>query len=128
MPQRQKNFEGELCEECGVEPKGKVGGKLLEDGTTQYMSTCYTCKRTRYTRPWLRFRKNACEACGHRPMFKRVLTVHHRDGDNTNNEPTNLTTLCTNCHGDLEGFIYELDGNFEKAEGMLKRFVKTLFR
>ena len=32
------------------------------------------------------------------------LEVHHKDGDRTNNELTNLTFLCPNCHAVTENF------------------------
>lgn len=39
-------------------------------------------------------RKSACEACG----YTKRLTVHHCDQDQTNNDPSNLQTLCSHCH------------------------------
>ncbi|MHC5058639.1 MAG: HNH endonuclease signature motif containing protein [Planctomycetota bacterium] len=60
-------------------------------------------------------------------MFKRSLDVHHRDGDKTNNDPDNLSTVCATCHRELEGFLHQFDGDADKAEGMLERLVRTLF-
>lgn len=40
-------------------------------------------------------RKAMCEACGH--MAK--LHSHHVDGDQGNNLPENIQTLCAHCHG-----------------------------
>lgn len=42
-------------------------------------------------------RKPACERCGR----KRGLHVHHKDRDWTNDDATNLETLCNRCHGRL---------------------------
>ncbi|WP_233149480.1 HNH endonuclease signature motif containing protein [Herbaspirillum camelliae] len=39
-------------------------------------------------------RKESCEACG----TKTRLHVHHLDEDWTNNDPSNLQTLCVFCH------------------------------
>ena len=39
-------------------------------------------------------RKAACEDCG----VQTALHVHHIDKDVTNNDPTNLRTLCASCH------------------------------
>ena len=39
---------------------------------------------------------NACPACGVRNI--RVLTIHHIDGNSTNNEYENQIVLCYNCH------------------------------
>lgn len=37
-----------------------------------------------------------CRRCGNRD--KRVLTVHHKDGNRRNNKIENLEWLCRNCH------------------------------
>lgn len=39
-------------------------------------------------------RKDACEACG----YTRRLAIHHCDQDQSNNDPSNLQTLCSHCH------------------------------
>ncbi len=39
---------------------------------------------------------NRCVFCGIRD--KRVLAVHHVDGNHRNNKVKNLTWLCHNCH------------------------------
>lgn len=41
-----------------------------------------------------KFKKKACEACS----ITTSLQVHHIDGDETNNAPINLMTLCRSCH------------------------------
>ncbi len=38
----------------------------------------------------------ACARCGQDD--NRVLAVHHKDKDHTNNQPSNLLWLCHNCH------------------------------
>lgn len=38
--------------------------------------------------------KPACEVCGKTGR----LHVHHKDEDHTNNDPSNLKTLCPSCH------------------------------
>ena len=121
-----KNQEGDLCEECGLREKAKAGYHL--NGERKYRATCNVCHKARYERPWLAFRREECESCGYVPMFLRGLEVHHRDGDKENNDPENLMTLCSNCHKDMEGLIHELDGDYEKAESLLARFIKSLGR
>src|SRR4030066_1211949 len=37
-----------------------------------------------------------CKYCGF--SDQRVLVVHHKDGNRSNNKLTNLTLLCRNCH------------------------------
>jgi 5-methylcytosine-specific restriction endonuclease McrA len=39
-------------------------------------------------------KKSVCGRCS----SKLHLVVHHKDGDRTNNEPSNLQTLCKKCH------------------------------
>jgi 5-methylcytosine-specific restriction endonuclease McrA len=39
-----------------------------------------------------------CERCGFIPEHLAQLDVHHKDHNHNNNEPTNLQTLCANCH------------------------------
>lgn len=41
-----------------------------------------------------KFIKKNCETCG----TDKKLQVHHKDRDWTNNEPSNLETLCATCH------------------------------
>ena len=43
------------------------------------------------------YKKTYCETCG--VSYHRCqLDVDHIDGDHSNNDPTNLQTLCANCH------------------------------
>ena len=39
-------------------------------------------------------RENRCETCG----AVKMLGIHHVDGDQSNNEKSNLMTLCPSCH------------------------------
>mgnify|MGYP000871709821 CR=1 FL=1 len=39
-------------------------------------------------------RKSRCERCG----STKNLMVHHKDHNRSNNEPSNLETLCWSCH------------------------------
>jgi 5-methylcytosine-specific restriction endonuclease McrA len=59
-------------------------------------------------------------------MFQRTLEMHHRDSDKNNNHTDNLMTLCANCHREMGGLIFELDGDYNKAESLLKKFIKAL--
>ena len=40
--------------------------------------------------------KKRCERCGTNKSSK--MQVHHKDGDRSNNAPSNLQTLCQSCH------------------------------
>lgn len=45
-----------------------------------------------------RYKKKVCEKCGFIPEHKCQLDVDHIDGNHQNNDPSNLQTLCANCH------------------------------
>lgn len=44
------------------------------------------------------FKKDHCEKCGFVAKHLCQLDVDHIDGDSANDDPTNLQTLCANCH------------------------------
>ncbi len=44
------------------------------------------------------FRADRCEACGFEPVHISQLDVHHVNGNHADNAPSNLETLCANCH------------------------------
>lgn len=44
------------------------------------------------------FKKDSCEACSFKPVHPCQLDVDHIDGNHNNNDPSNLQTLCANCH------------------------------
>jgi DNA-directed RNA polymerase subunit RPC12/RpoP len=117
--------EGDLCEECGINPVRNKGYTLA--GTIRYDSRCTTCHKGNYEFPWLKHRGNECEMCGHHPFFQGSLDVHHRDGDRSNNDPENLMTLCATCHRELHQF-YHQTGELRKAENMLRKFINALLK
>lgn len=45
-----------------------------------------------------------CKCDGHWQNGKIALELHHEDGDNTNNELSNLSYLCPNCHALTENY------------------------
>jgi predicted transcriptional regulator len=48
--------------------------------------------------------------CSHKKIGFKDLVIHHIDGNNKNNDHSNLITLCKNCHGSFHGSDY---GNFK---------------
>ena len=116
----KKHNEGEPCTACGVYPKRFKGYSLK--GSALYGRHCANCHR----KPHTQNKGDVCELCNYRPLFRMSLDVHHRDGDNKNNDPSNLMTLCANCHRELEASIAEL-GDWMKAESWLKRFITRIF-
>jgi len=83
-----------LCKECKVNKRErrKDKGRLL------LRRTCYGCRVKKKTHPYLKYKKSACEECDFVPVHSCQLDVDHIDGDHSNNEPSNLKTLCANCH------------------------------
>lgn len=45
-----------------------------------------------------RFLKQTCERCGFIPEDLCQLQAHHLDHNHHNNTPSNIQTLCANCH------------------------------
>ncbi|QHZ60024.1 hypothetical protein PJKIFABJ_00088 [Pseudomonas phage PE09] len=44
------------------------------------------------------YKGDSCECCGFVAIHKVQLDVDHIDGNHFNNDPSNLQTLCANCH------------------------------
>ena len=63
-----------------------------------------------YTMNWnilsRKYRENKnyiCESCGiDLTKYKRLLDVHHKDGNKTNNSKDNLIALCVECHSKID--------------------------
>ena len=94
-----KYKKGDKCLYCdkNVCSRGIIGG------VTHYKPVCVLHKRdgTRRPKPGTGYRKHKgsmCEICGFIPVDLCQLDVDHVDGDHDNNDPTNLQTICANCH------------------------------
>lgn len=82
---------GNLCKPNGY----------TRDGKRKFKSYCNSCGRKRHwggARPYTKFRKDECGRCGFEPEHLCQLDIDHIDGNHDNNDPTNLQTLCANCH------------------------------
>lgn len=91
-----------VCSVCGP------GVRVWRSGRKRTGGILWLCKtaRNRY-RHWTsngsgrRYRWHKallCQRCGFVPEHRGQLDVHHKDGDHSNNDPSNLETLCANCH------------------------------
>lgn len=56
------------------------------------------CKQNFRSRKYRSFKDSTCVICGFKAIHKCQLDVDHIDGDHSNNTPSNLQTLCANCH------------------------------
>ena len=56
----------------------------------------YKLGTSSYRKAKLRASDLVCEGCGN--SDHRVLEVHHKDHNRSNNELSNLSVLCANCH------------------------------
>ena len=75
---------------CG---KGTRSKGRNHNGQQIWAKMCYSCM-TNYQMQ----KGKVCEYCGFIPTHKCQLDVDHIDGDRSNNHPSNLQTLCANCH------------------------------
>ena len=56
---------------------------------------CHTCKANKSRN----YEKGShCEKCGFLAEHQVQLDIDHIDGDHKNDDPSNLQTLCANCH------------------------------
>lgn len=67
-----------------------------------------------------------CESCGHTNDYEsaHILTVHHIDGNPTNNTTPNLIALCQRCHLREHGLM--TTGNSWMI--LSRKGTKTLFK
>lgn len=74
---------------------GNMTAKLGKDskGRDVYRNVCNRCHRNG------RLHKGSqCQACGFVAVDRIQLDIDHIDGNRGNNDPSNLQTLCANCH------------------------------
>lgn len=87
------NARGALYQrEC---PCGNMTASMGRDkeGRKRYRSICAQCHRKGRVQ-----KGNQCEMCGFIPVDRIQLDVDHKDGNRANNDPSNVWTLCANCH------------------------------
>ena len=92
-----------LCQECNSRPAAynyRRGDKVY------YRKKCDACIRrssssTISTPAWQRsgyHKQTHCEMCGFTAQHPHQLDVHYLDGNMTNNNQSNLKTVCANCN------------------------------
>lgn len=88
----RKNAAGEMyyatmCSECVRSPEGIARQKERKKG---YLPPAMRLKAE--------IKKSYCEKCGFVAEHPCQLDIDHVDGNNKNNDLSNLMTLCANCH------------------------------
>ena len=86
-----------ICEECGpvtIKPRYDVKNTFRCKKAWKKGSKIYNG----YKKPYRKYKKDYCETCGFMAQHSVQLDVDHIDGNHKNNDPTNLQTLCSNCH------------------------------
>lgn len=81
------------CVKCLERPQMSSGGG-------KFKAICRDCSRAKYY-PELEYKLSKgsiCVLCGFVPEHRCQLDVDHIDGNKANTDPSNLQTLCANCH------------------------------
>ena len=110
MPMPQKPDPEKLCQACGALLRRKRMNGRLEDRTV-FLKRLYCDQkcmgkahmrpdptRSAYLKRIAHLKKKNCEIC--RASDKR-LTLHHKDRNWRNGDPSNIQTLCSSCHTSL---------------------------
>lgn len=75
---------------CGYKVAAMGVGK---DGEQRFRSRCFRCIRDAR-----KLKADKCNFCGVMPEDKKKLQTDHIDGNPSNNDPSNVQTLCHACH------------------------------
>jgi hypothetical protein len=92
-----------ICAECGN--KFEVKSNRFKKSKSGLFFCCRECKdnvlnfslaKVTYSKRAFKHKVNKCEDCGEERRY--LLIVHHKDGNNKNNNLKNLEIVCNNCH------------------------------
>lgn len=95
------------CCKCGVEFRAQTWHRQrckdcvsVDEGREKYPKVYYKNRKIAMVRD-----DGKCQCCGCSEDGQKTnqLIVHHVDVDTKNNSPSNLITLCTQCHQSLHG-------------------------
>ena len=110
----RKILDKSFCNVCKKEkPRSKF--RTIERNGIRWLHGGKKCKRcTRKSQkliefPYRKYKKDYCEKCGFRGMPCQ-LDVDYKDGNHNNDDPSNLQTLCANCHR-LKTYMQLFDEN-----------------
>ena len=88
-----------ICTKCNTN-LCKTNGRNKLTGLPYYCNMCSACNRNTYSSKYAfrKHKKDTCERCGFVPEDPCQLDVDHIDENHNNGDPSNLQTLCANCH------------------------------
>ena len=88
---KKKLNTSKYCSLCGLEQRELL--RILPSGSKTYREKCRGCIERRGF-----LRQPFCEWCRFLPIDLCQLDLDHIDNDRSNWHPSNLQTLCANCH------------------------------
>jgi hypothetical protein len=108
-----------ICAECGpVKVRLKSAGS---NGRRRWRCNEYLKdERNTRMRVYRVYKEDTCSSCGFIPDHPVQLDVDHIDGVHDNDDPTNLQTLCANCHR-LKTYIQKWKSNRRFSEPIQRR-------
>jgi 5-methylcytosine-specific restriction endonuclease McrA len=118
MPLQEVNFLGIRQRKIRrPQPKKPAGGKTVTEIVRELKEN--TSVNSDYREQSLKIHGLICAKCGREFEYKdrRLLTVHHKDGNRRNNPPdgSNWENLCVDCHEDEHS--RGLLGDYLKGKG-----------
>jgi hypothetical protein len=84
-----KNRNNYVCCVCGIVP---------DLSKLKYRWTCPYNQAYQDNSVYRKYVGPQCESCDFVPVHICQLDIHHIDGNHNNHAPSNLQTLCANCH------------------------------
>lgn len=83
-----------------------------KSGVRRYKPKCVGC----YRKPYRQHKKLSCDFCGFVAAHAVQLDVDHIDNNHENDDPSNLQTLCANCHR-LKTHVHRRYHNAHEVQG-----------
>jgi len=87
-----------ICSVCGPTKIKMRNSKRVSLKGKYKCKAVYQKAYDKLISPYAIHKKDYCQQCGFNPVHPSQLDVDHIDGDRWNNDPSNLQTLCANCH------------------------------
>ena len=102
MKNGRKNIKPEsyhiqgICVSCGINKQTQARRDKYRN--IVYRPYCQSCVKKMQRKKNVYKKSVMCEHCGFVALHPCQLDLDHIDGNNKNNNPSNLRTLCANCH------------------------------